>query len=145
MILGNLKICFVFVAPNKPQLSSFPNVKYYPFTETEIDVFYRAIFLDSGLIGVMLTVILAQLTPQLLCEQFPVLSLNLPVLPWLCIKIALYCEKRYVIDSVLIFVIHSQEICNFFSGITHFCYVLRDAFARASAPTAAHVANSDVC
>lgn len=80
------------------QLTTFP---HYPNVFGMNDELFNVLFC-SGLPGVVLTVVVGQLTPSLLAKEHPLGFLNIPGI-YHIVLIALYLEK---------------------SGITHFVYVL---------------------
>src|SRR5690606_28536285 len=61
-------------------LTQFPDIEYFPFSETEIPSWFRVVFIDSGIASVIVIVIVAQLTPQIVSERHPVQAINLPLI-----------------------------------------------------------------
>mmetsp|Transcript_15054 Transcript_15054/g.24932 ORF Transcript_15054/g.24932 Transcript_15054/m.24932 type:complete len:614 (-) Transcript_15054:270-2111(-) len=104
-VTGNLKrllvgqsFMVVFLSFTLAQLTTFPD---YPNIFNMNSHLFNMLFC-SGLPGVVITVVIGQLTPSLLAKEYPIGFLNLPGI-YHIILVALYVEK---------------------SGISHFVYVL---------------------
>lgn len=59
-------------------LTSFTEMTEYPFTNSQLPAWFIAVFLKSGMLGALVVVCIAQLTPQIVSSRSPVEFLNLP-------------------------------------------------------------------
>jgi hypothetical protein len=75
----------------------------FPFSDAVVPAGFKGAFYDSGMLGVVVVTIAGQLTPQLLCETYPVRTLNIKFIGAVTIGACVSIEKL---------------------GITHFSYAL---------------------
>lgn len=85
------------------RLTTFLSWQTFPFSDTVVPAGFKGAFYDSGMLGVVVVTIAGQLTPQLLCETYPVRTLNIKFVGAVTIGTCVGVEKL---------------------GITHFSYAL---------------------